>query len=154
MLEFRKVTMDDVRPLCRLHVPETQQKLVSPNAYTLAEMQFEPGAYVRGMWVGEQPVGLLGMLDMRAFDGIEDEELLRDAAYLWRLMVGDGHQGKGYGGQAIEVAKATAGEWGFDRLSVTVLDDPEAAVPFYERHGFRLTGRTLFGSELEMLWMG
>lgn len=150
MVEFRKVTYDDVRPLCRVQVAEAQQHMVSPNAFTLGEMNFEPGALVQGIWEGDAPVGLLAIVDVRIKVDMAGDRPRPDAAYLWRLMVGEGHQGKGYGSAAIAEAVRIAGNWGFDSLTLTVADAPDSALGFYVAHGFALTGRTLWGDELEM----
>ncbi|MEL6476584.1 MAG: GNAT family N-acetyltransferase [Pseudomonadota bacterium] len=145
MPEFRDVTAENVRAICELQIAPHQKGLVSPAAYTLAESAFEAGAHVRAIYDGAKLAGLLALIDTRQPCG--DREIRRDAAYLWRLLIAEAHQGKGHGGAAIAEALRVARDWGFDKLTLSVANRPDAAVPFYQRHGFRLTGRGLYGGE-------
>ncbi|MEM9061617.1 MAG: GNAT family N-acetyltransferase [Pseudomonadota bacterium] len=149
MAEFRDVTRDDLKAVCDLVVAPEQADLVTPNVMTMAEAQFEVGALVRAIWQDETVVGLLAMLRPSAYP--EDEEIVirRDLAYVWRLMVGSEFQGQGFGGLAIEEAKRTAADWGYPGVSLTVGRKPRSAIPFYRKHGFEFTGRTLWGDENE-----
>lgn len=150
MLSFRPVEKAHVRPLAALQVADNQVDLVSPNAITMAQAPFEPGALVRGIWDSDRPVGLIAMIDTRQIPASESVEWSRDQAYLWRLMVAGAEQGKGIGNAAIAEAKRTAHAWGLKALNLTTANDPRSAQPFYERHGFVLTGRQ-FDGELEMV---
>ncbi|MEM0943225.1 MAG: GNAT family N-acetyltransferase [Pseudomonadota bacterium] len=150
MVVFHEVDGHNVRAVCELRVAPGQEGLVSPAAYTLAEAQFEPGAWLRAIYACDRPVGLVAMIDPRAPS--DDTEIRTDAAFLWRLMVAEGHQGKGFGSAALSIAAWTARDWGFSRITLTVSPEAGSAQPFYRRHGFELTGRVLFdGTELEML---
>ena len=95
-------------------------------------------------------VGLLAMLRPSAYPEDEDIIIRRDAAYVWRLMVGQGYQGRGFGVAALDEAKRTAKAWGYGGMTLTVASKPHSAIPFYERYGFTLTGRMLWGDENEL----
>ena len=140
MLEKRAVTRDHLWPLIGLSVRHDQQDLVSSNMKTFAEAPFEPGSRVWGLWVDATPVGLMAMVDPREYPFFNEEDD-REAAYLWRLMFAVGHQGKGYGRAAIAMALAVARDWGCPRLTSGVADVPHSNMGFYERLGFRWTGR-------------
>lgn len=150
MIELREITRDDVCRFCALHVAPDQMDLVSPNAVTLAEAAYEPDPWIRGIWQGGAPVGLIAMKTPKSYPADEDIIIARDAAYIWRLMVGQGMQGRGIGSAAIEAAVDQARAWGFDAVTLTAADAPNSAIPFYERHGFRRTGRVLWEGEPEM----
>ena len=155
MLEFRQVTREDLDAVCALTVKAEQDGLVTSNVMTMAEAQFEPGALVRAAWQDHQPVGLLAMLRPSAYPEDQDITIRRDMAYVWRFMVDAKFQGKGFGRQMMHAAGQTARDWGYDGLSLTVGSGPHSAIPFYQRCGFELTGRKLWGDaqELEMiLW--
>ena len=155
MVEFRRVTRADLAEVCKLVVAAEQSDLVSPNVMTMAEAQFEPGGLVRGIWRDDQVVGLLAMLRPSAYPEETDIVIRRDAAYVWRLMVGGDFQGQGLGKMALDEAKRTAVEWGYRGMTLTVASKPHSAIPFYESYGFEKTGRILWGddNELEMvLW--
>ncbi|MEM9138936.1 MAG: GNAT family N-acetyltransferase, partial [Pseudomonadota bacterium] len=68
---------------------------------------------------------------------------------LWRLMVDGRYQGQGIGGQAMEFAARISRAWGYGAVTLGVADDPRSARPFYERHGYRMTGR-IVDTDLEM----
>jgi diamine N-acetyltransferase len=144
VLERRAVLRDHVLPLIRLKVGEAQDGLVAENAKTLAQAAYETGSHVWGLWAGEEPVGLMAMIDPRAYPWI-DEGDDPGAAYLWRLMVDARHQGKGHGRAAIAEAVAVARGWGLPRLGASVVDRPGGAMGFYEAIGFRRTGRLVAG---------
>jgi len=121
---------------------------------TMAEAPFEAGALVRALWQGENVVGLLAMLRPSAYPEEEGIIIRRDTAYIWRLMVGQGYQGRGLGRMALDEAQRTAKSWGYGGMTLTVASKPHSAIPFYERYGFALTGRMLWEdeNELEMVY--
>jgi diamine N-acetyltransferase len=145
MLACRPVLRDHVLPLIELTVRPDQADLVSNNAKTLAQAAYETGSYVWGLWDGDTLVGLMAMIhpgeypwdDRASFEPDAD----RDAAYLWRLMIGAEFQGKGYGGAALTQAIAQARAWGCPRLTAHVADEPHSNMGFYARYGFRNTGK-------------
>jgi diamine N-acetyltransferase len=153
MVDFRRVTRDDLEAVCALRVASGQESLVTPNVMTMAEAQFEPGSLVHAMWQNGRAVGLLAMLRPSAYPAAEDIIIRRDAAYVWRLMVDKDFQGQGLGTLALDEASRIAIEWGYRGMSLTVGGKPRSAIPFYERYGFTLTGRKLWNddNELEMI---
>jgi diamine N-acetyltransferase len=155
MLERRPVLRDHVLPLIGLSVRPDQAGLVSDNATTLAQAAYETGSYVWGLWDGAAPVGLMAMIhpgeypwdDRASFEPDTD----REAAYLWRLMIGAEFQGKGYGDAALTAAIAQARAWGCPRLTAHVADEPHSNLGFYERVGFRKTGKIEDGEAVILL---
>lgn len=148
-LERRPVTRADLPALFALEVRADQRDLVAPNAKTLAEVAYQPGADVWGLWAGGQVVGLMAMIDFRA----DPAPLPGDdpaCAYLWRLMIAAGAQGQGYGAQALAMALTTAADWGFERLKLGVADTAHSNIGFYRRYGFAETGEVIDGDR--MLW--
>ena len=138
-LEARPVTRETLWPLINLSVRDDQRDLVSSNMKTLAEAPYEPGAIVWGLWDGDDPVGLMAMVDPSGVR-LHGPFVIPDAAYLWRLMVAADRQGKGYGRQALQIAVNTARGWAAVHLVTGVNDAPHGNRGFYERHGFRTTG--------------
>ena len=149
MLEKREITRETLGALLALRVRPDQPGLVADNAVTLAEAPFETGSRVWGLWDGEVPVGLMALVHPEEFqwhDPGDDTE----AAYLWRLMIDQHHQGKGFGRAAIDLALAVARGWGKPRLVSSVANVPHSNIGFYERLGFRKTGRIVEG-EVEIV---
>jgi len=153
MLHFRPPERDSLRAVCDMAVAPDQRRLVTAPAITLAQLPFEPGAAARVIWEDDTPVGLIAMIDPRVPDPATDRDLDKAAAFLWRFMIDAGHQRKGYGRLALAEVERIAADWGFARVTLSVMDLPNSAQPFYGRHGYRATGRRLFGQELEMAKM-
>jgi diamine N-acetyltransferase len=143
MLEKRTVTRDHLWPLINLSVRPDQSDLVSSNMKTFAEAPFEPGSHIWGLWVGETPVGLMAMVHPHKYPYHEEGDDV-EAAYVWRLMIAADHQGRGYGRTAIAMAFVVARDWGCPRITLGVSPAPHSAQPFYEKLGFRSTGRIVW----------
>ena len=150
MICLRKVTRDDLEAVCNLNVAQEQVGLVTPNVMTMAEAQFEAGAWVRAIWLDEHVAGLIAMLRPSAYPDEENIVIRRDAAYLWRLMIGADFQRQGLGAATLQEAKRKSIDWGYSGLSLTVADAPMSAKTFYERYGFIPTGRRLWGDPGEI----
>ena len=129
---LREITAESVRRVCALEVAESQRKFVASNAISIAQAHFEPRAWFRAIYAGEEPVGF-AMLEI---------DLVKRSYYLWRFMVDHRQQGRGYGRRALELViehvrtlpEATA-------LELSYVPGPGAPAPFYAALGFEETGR-------------
>jgi diamine N-acetyltransferase len=142
---LRLITQATVRAVCDLPLAPGQTRYVAPNATSIAEAAYVPTAWLRAIFAGETPVGLLALS--------LDEALPR--YYLWRLMVSADHQGTGIGRDA--VALAVAHVRGLPRASellVSYAPGPEEPRGFYLGLGFEDTGRALNGERLLRLPLG
>jgi diamine N-acetyltransferase len=144
MLERRPPTREGLDALLQLRVAPSQTGLVAEPAKTLAQAQFEPGSHVWGLWAGDIAVGLMAMVDPRAYPYLEPEDDPA-AAYLWRLLIDAAQQGRGYGRQALDHAVAQTRNWGLTKLVAGVVDRRDSALAFYESYGFQRTGRMPHG---------
>lgn len=143
MPELRAANRDNLGQLLKLKVRKDQENLVAPNAVTLAQSAYDqPGSYVYGIFEGDQAVGLIALIHPHIYPFLEAEDD-RDAAYLWRLMVSDQQQGKGYGRFAIEECKRLARDWGLPRLASSVVQSDNSNMAFYEALGFNRTGEVV-----------
>ena len=79
------------------------------------------------------------MIDPRRGDLDEGDD--PEGAFLWRLMIGGAHQGRGLGAAALREVDAQARAWALPRVVTSVVIRADSALPFYLRHGFRGTGR-------------
>lgn len=148
MMQAREIDRDTVEDMMRLSVAPDQRRFVAPNAVTIAQAHYEPAAWLRGLWHGTTPVGLIAMIDMRPDHPDAAEEDPDNAAYLWRLMIAAEHQGKGFGGQAIEIAFAQARHWGRETLCLHVVEADDSPLAFYRRFGLEPTERIDDGERL------
>ena len=128
-----------LREITKLDVGPHQRGLVAPNAVSIAEAHFEPMAWFRAVYHGEEPAGFV--------------MVWRDPAeqvfYIWRFMVDARFQGKGVGRRALELLVAEARIDGVSEVTLSVVPGPASALPFYERFGFEPTG-AVHGGEMEL----
>ena len=128
---LREVTADTVRAVCRLEVAPDQRGFVAPNAVSIAQAYFEPKAWFRAVYAGEEPVGFVML-----FEDTETPEY-----YLWRFMVAAEHQGRGFGKRALDlVVEHVRGLPGAEELKSSYVRAEGGPGPFYLRYGFEETG--------------
>ena len=58
MITLREINADTVRAICALRVAPGQEVFVAPNAISIAQAYFEPGAWFRAIHVEDEPVGV------------------------------------------------------------------------------------------------
>lgn len=132
VVSLREVTMETVGAVCRLRVAEKQRAYVAENAFSIAQAYFEDKAWFRAIYAGETPVGFLMLSD----DPDAPEY------FLWRLMVDEARQGKGFGRQAIALlVEYVRGRPGARELLVSYHPGEDSPREFYLKQGFRDTGR-------------
>jgi SAM-dependent methyltransferase/RimJ/RimL family protein N-acetyltransferase len=138
-VSLREIDADNVRAVCDLKLAPGQQIYVAPSAYTLAEAQFYPNAWVRAIYADDEPVGVLGLL--------ADTETPR--YLLVRLMIAAQHQDRGYGRAALELLVEhvrmlpDSGE-----LETSCVPGPGSPIGFYRAFGFEDTGRNEEGETI------
>ena len=136
---LREITKETVRQITALDVGPEQHGLVAANSVSIAEAYFEPKAWFRAIYHGEEPAGFV--------------MVWRDPAeqvfYIWRFMVDARFQGKGVGRRALELLVDEARADGASEVTLSVVPGPYSAFAFYERFGFEPTG-AVHGGEAEM----
>lgn len=134
-LRLEPVTQQNVRAACLLKLRADQDDLVAPVAWSLADAYTMPDiAWPRLIYDGDQLVGFI----MAAFAPGHENPLFH--SYLWRLNIGAGHQGKGYGRFAVEELCQEAMRRGHHRLTVSYHAGQHGPEAFYRRLGFHSTG--------------
>jgi len=88
---LREITKETVRAILGLEVAESQKDFVAPNSVSIAQAHFEPKAWFRAVYAGEDPVGFVMM----------SEDPDKPEFFLWRYMIDADHQGKGFGRAAL-----------------------------------------------------
>ena len=139
-VEPREITYDNVDELIDLAVSDDQTHLVAPNSLTIAQASYMPDCWTRGLWVAGDPVGLIAMIDLHENHPEADDYAPANVAFLWRLMIDEAHQGRGYGSQAIHLALEQAQQWRRERLYLSVARGDGNALAFYKRFGLGPTG--------------
>jgi diamine N-acetyltransferase len=104
------VTAATVRAVCALEPSVAQKGYVAPNAVSIAQAYFEPGARFKAVCVGDIPIGFVMWRPGSA----------PDIANLWRFMIDHRHQGKGYGKAALMLLCRDLRASGFRTLETSV----------------------------------
>ena len=135
---LREITTDTVMTICRLSetLTEPQKSMVAPNAFSLALALFEKKAWYRAIYAGKAAVGFLMLWD-------DDQE---PDYFLWRFMIAEPCQGRGYGAQAIQrLVEYVKTRPNAKELSVSCGQGPGSPEQFYLKQGFVPTGEFLSG---------
>jgi len=112
---------------------------VAPNSVSIAEAYFEPKAWFRAIYSGEEPAGF-AMVWRDPAEGL---------FYIWRFMVDAGFQGRGVGRRALELLVDEALADGADEVTLSVVPGANSALGFYQSFGFGPTG-VVHGGEQEL----
>lgn len=130
-VELREVTGETVRAICSLKVAPDQETFVAPNAVSIAEAYFHPTAWFRAIYADGEPVGFVML----------DDDASKSSYNLWRLMVADGFQGRGYGRRAVELLiDYVRSRPGATALTTSWVPGERGPAEFYRKLGFVPTG--------------
>ena len=134
---LREIDADTVWTICDLLVAPAQERLVAPNAVSIAQAYVEPAAWFRAIYADETPVGFAMLFDSTRAKAPEHP----DTCHLWRFMIAAEYQRQGYGGAALaQLIVHARGLAGVTRFSLGFIPDVGSARDFYARFGFRETG--------------
>jgi diamine N-acetyltransferase len=141
-ITLREITKENWRDILRLKVAPYQEQFVASNAASITEAHFNPEvAWFRAIYAGDVPVGFL-MLE----DNVAQQEY-----FLWRFMIAEQYQGRGYGRKALELLFAyVKTRPGADAVETSCVPAKGGPGPFYEKMGFVYTGTEEEDGELCM----
>lgn len=134
---LREVDDSNRDDIAQLEVSSGQLRYVDTAEMTLMEAAgYDPVPWLRAIYAGDEPVGLIMVA--------ENHPESPWPYYLWRLLVDERHQGKGYGREAMRrlIERLRERPDAQELISsVAVHDDPtDSPMPFYEALGFVCTG--------------
>lgn len=136
-ITLREVNAANREAVADLQVSSGQLRFVDTAAMTLFEAAgYTPSPWLRAIYADDEPVGLMMVA--------EHDPAGPWAYYLWRLLVDENHQGRGYARQAMALLVERLR--GFDDAeelvsSVATYDDmTDSPMGFYEGLGFVRTG--------------
>lgn len=140
---LREVTRETLEAILKLKVAPSQESFVAPNAVSIAQAHFHPEtAWFRGVHAGDDPVGFV-MLDI---------DTTKPEYGVWRFMIDERHQGKGYGRQAMQLVIAHVRTLpGATELLLGVVPGEGGPGPFYQALGFAFTGEVHHGEQVMRL---
>ena len=137
-IKLMPITDDNRNDVLRLSTRD-DQPFCAPNDYSLQQAEEcnaeRPGvARPFAIYAEGKPVGFC----MFAFDPEEEDE---DGRYwLWRFMIDQNEQGKGYGQAALAEIIKYFQENGADRLLLSTEPENECGIHVYHKAGFKETG--------------
>lgn len=134
-IELRKITDANQDECCSLSVKEQQKDYICENAVSLrdalenAEVARPFAIYAAGAMVG---------FAMFAFD--EAYEDPNDRYWLWRFMIDQNQQGKGYGKAALQAIIRYFKENGANNIKLSTKESNSGALALYHKLGFAENG--------------
>lgn len=154
MLRLEKITGKNVWNILKLCVSEKQKNFVASNDISIIEaytaITGNGYAFPFGIYEDDTPVGFL-MIGFDTDDYWDDAPLIAKGNYnLWRLMIDNHYQNRGYGKEAVRLALEfiktfPCGKAGYCWLSYE--PENEIASQLYHSFGFVETGE-MDGDEL------
>jgi len=141
MVEFRNITEDNYNECINLKVSDEQTNFVAPNIYSLAQAWvFHETAYPFAIYADDVMVGFIMMGYYKP----------KGSYNIWRFMIDERFQNKGYGRAALLLAIEYLKEK-FNVTEIYLSFEPENVVAekLYRSFGFELTGE-LEGEEIVM----
>lgn len=162
MIHLEKINAQNVWDLVALKVSESQEDFVAPNEISIIEAYTAIGtgctAFPFGIFDDKTPVGFLMVgYNEAAFDELcEDDvpEILRNNYTVWRLMIDEKYQQKGYGREAVRLALEFIRTFPCGKAEYCILSyEPEniIAKKLYASFGFEETGEIAGGEAIAVL---
>jgi diamine N-acetyltransferase len=149
---LREITRGNLRDILRLKVSQAQERFVAPNAASIAQAHFHPEAWFRGIFAGETPVGFAMLEDWTLNPEEAPEDWLREPYVgLWRFMIDQRCQSRGFGGEAMAALIAHARSRGARAMLLSFVPGEGSPGAFYRRFGFEATGEVSEGEHVMRL---
>ena len=147
MIRLEEINGKNVWEILKLKVGKNQQRFVAPNDVSIIEayiaLSHHGNAFPFGIYDGEIPVGFC-MIGFGVDDDWEDAPAVaKDNYNIWRFMIDERHQGKGYGKAAMKlildfIRSEPCGP--AEACWLSYEPENERAKALYASFGFRETG--------------
>lgn len=147
-IHFVRITASTMNRICALSetLSPAQRKMVTDNVRSIAEAHFSNSAWMRAIYAGETPVGFIMTHTGSDYeDGIDCP-----GVFLWRFMIANPYQGKGYGKLALEKLIQHLKAMGIPLLYTCCGQGESSPEGFYRKLGFTPTGE-YYGEQIELV---
>jgi diamine N-acetyltransferase len=141
-----EITPENTAGVARLRVSARQEAYVANVAESLQEAVASPeaGPWYRAVFVDDTPVGFV----MLGISAESRDERYPFRYFLWRLLIDERFQGRGYGAETIDCVVAEIRKHpDADALFTSVAPGSDSPIRFYEKYGFVRTGQ-IFDDEV------
>lgn len=133
--QLRKIDDNNIQECIALSVTEEQAQYICPNQDSLKDASDNPAvARPFAIYVDNRMVGFT----MFAFD--EDYEDPNDRYWLWRFMIDQDLQGRGYGRAALKAIIDYFKEQGVGYIKLSTKESNSQAISLYHKFGFSENG--------------
>ena len=135
-VSLRPITDANRQAVEALRVAPAQQRFVSGVVESLRQAAEHPGAHAIAWAIhaGETPVGFVMIADE-----VDSPDYIPQ--FLWKLLIDERHQGKGYGTATLDlVVEYFRARPGVGEVRTSAGQGEGSPIPFYERYGFVRTG--------------
>ena len=136
MVSLQPITPSNRDALEALRVSPAQRRFVSEVRESLRQAAEHPGARAIpwGVYAKHTPVGFVMIAD-------EVDGPPYIPHYLWKLLIDERHQRKGYGTATLDlIVEYFRGRQGVEVIWTSAGQGEGSPIPFYERYGFEQTG--------------
>lgn len=147
-----EVTTDNYEAVARLKTHESQKRFVAPVLWSFGDAHFPEiidGAavipWMRAITADDELAGFV----MLALSGAD-----HPVPYLWRLLIDRIHQRRGVGARVLDLVVEECRRRGDTELLTSWEEGRGSPRPFYERSGFKPTGRIVDGETEALLVFG
>lgn len=104
-MELVKINNKNVWDITKLKVDDSQKEFVASNSYSIIEAYaMTQSGYIAlpfGLYENDTPVGF-AMIGYGTIGEDEEPEIAKDNYCIWRFMIDENYQGKGFGKKAME----------------------------------------------------
>ena len=147
-IHFMRITATTMNIICKLSdtLSPDHRRMVAPNVRSIAEASFSPSAWMRAIYADDTPIGFIMTHTGSDYeDGIDCP-----GVFLWRFMIAEPYQGKGYGRKALEKLIEHLKAMGIPLLYTSCGQGEGSPEGFYRQLGFYPTGDT-YDDEIELV---
>jgi diamine N-acetyltransferase len=132
------MTDENLEAVLALRVEPGQEQFVGTVAGALEDARDIPEAkpWYRAVYADDDPVGFV----MLSWNVTPDPPRIIGPWFLWKLLVDERYQGRGYGREAVGLVADIARVNGASELLTSCVPGEDGPEPFYRRLGFRPTG--------------
>ena len=144
MINLREITEANLISIIDLDVREDQKDQVASNSVSIAQAHYSKSAWFKGIFNNDIAVGFV-MLDL-----IKEE----NKCFLWRFMIDEKHQRKGYGKFALtQVIDWVRSLEAFEEIRTSYVPTKNSSDGFYKKFGFVETGKLEDSNEIGMKYV-
>jgi RimJ/RimL family protein N-acetyltransferase len=135
---LREITEASLEPVLAVRVAPTQERFVGTVARALEEARESPEGkpWYRAVHADEEPVGFV----MLSWNVTPDPPRIIGPWFLWKILIDERHQGRGYGREAVRLVADIVTAHGAAELLTSCLPGDDGPEPFYRHLGFEPTG--------------